>query len=302
MRFKRRYLVLAFASVAAFAVGGGVASGDHGPGGNTGVKCTATVTTCEDNTSALKIWNVTPSELPGSGGGGTNGGSGTTAAVALDVETASYYAHPGDSAQGGKVANVKLDFDNDVVVNLTGVPNCTAAAAGGLADWTASTTIAKAWEDCGPGADTAPEANAYLSPSTAVSGTVSTAPPANFAGCDLIFRKDATHLILFARVTFAATANCGTPATNTTGNTSTILTGTLSNPGTGDYKTRLTVPLPATIPLALDDFKAKVKRASVFKARCVDTNKRLHLKGVFTYTDNQTEQPPDTVTKFKACT
>jgi hypothetical protein len=297
MRFKRRYLVLAFASVAALA-GGGVASADHGPGNNTGTKCTAVVTNCQDNTSALKLWNVTPSALPGSGDGGTNGGTGTLAAVQLDIETASYYAHPGDSAQGGKVANVKLDFDNDIVVNLTGVGNCVPSTAFGP-----GTTLDQAWDECGPAGD-----NAYLSPgggtspNGTTSGTVSTAPPANFAGCDLIFRKDATHLLLFARVTFATTADCSGPNGNTAGNTSTILTGTLSNPGTGDYKTRLTVPLPASIPLALDDFKARVKRAGVFKARCRDTNKLLQLKGLFTYTDNQTEQPPDQVIKTKACT
>ncbi|MEK6272017.1 MAG: hypothetical protein AABM42_05150 [Actinomycetota bacterium] len=235
---------------------------------------------------------MTPSALPGSGGGG-NGGSGAVAPVQLDVQTHTNYAHPGDSPQGGKVASVKLDFDNDVVINLAGIPSCTAT-------FTASTTIAQAWNTCGPGAGAAN--NAYLSPPTAVSGTVSTAPPANFAGCDLVFKKSATSLLLFARVTFAQTANCGTPASNSTGNTTTLLTGSLVSIATPDYKTRLTVPLPATIPLALDDFKARVKRASVFSARCVDTNKLLHLKGLFTYTDSQTEQPPDTVVRTKACT
>jgi len=279
----RRYLVLAFASVTALAVAG-IAYADHGPpAGN--------------NVSTLPTWNVTPSALPGSGGGG-NGGSGAVAPVQLDVQTHTVYGHPGDSAQGGKVANVKLDFDNDVVVNLASVPSCPAT-------FTASTTIAAAWEACGPGADVPasdPKPNAYLSPFNAVSGTVSTAPPANFAGCNLIFKKSATALILFARVTFATTANCGSPATNTSGNTTTILTGTLSSITTPDYKTRLTVPLPASIPLALDDFKSKVKRGSAFSARCKDTNKLLHLKGRFQYTDSQTEQPPDTVTKTKACT
>jgi hypothetical protein len=294
MRIRKRYLMFAFASVAAFAVVGGVASADHGPGGNTGTKCTAAVTNCQDNTSALPTWNVAPNALPGSGDGGTNGGTGTLAAVALTVQTHTWYAHPGDSLQGGKVANAALWFDNDVAVNLSGIPSCTATFNGG-------TTIAQAWNACGPGAGAAN--NAYLSPPTAVSGTISTSPPANFAGCNLIFKKDATHLLLFARATFAATANCGSPATNNTGNSTVILTGTISTQAiTPDYKTKLNVPLPATIPLALDDFKSTVKRASVFRGRCRDTNKLLNLRTTFTYTDSQTEQPPDTVNKTKACT
>jgi hypothetical protein len=294
----RRHLVLAFASVTALAVGG-VAYADHGPGGNTGLKCTATnFNTCEDNVSSLPTWNVAPSALPGSGNGGTNGGSGTLANVALTVQTHTNYSHPGDPLQGGKVANVQLWFDNDVAVNLSGIPSCTATFGSG-------TTIAAAWERCGPGADTAPEVNAYLSPSTGVSGTISTAPPGNFPGCNLVFKKSSTQLLLFARATLVqnGTADCSSPGTNNSGNTSTTLTGTLSTQAiTPDYRTKLTVPLPSTIPLALDDFKSTVKRASVFRGRCRDTNKQLHLRGRFQYTDSQTEQPPDTVTKTKACT
>jgi hypothetical protein len=67
-----------------------------------------------------------------------------------------------------------------------------------------------------------------------------------------------------------------------------------------DFKTKFNVPLPATIPLALDDFKSTVKRASVFSARCRDTNKLLNLRATFTYTGSG--QAPDTVNKTKACT
>ena len=80
----------------------------------------------------------------------------------------------------------------------------------------AGTTIAQAWERCGPGADTAPEVNAYLSPSTAVSGTASTAPPANFAGCTLVFKRSATSVLLFTRVALLQNGapQCANPATN----------------------------------------------------------------------------------------
>jgi hypothetical protein len=252
------------------------------------------------NTSSLPTWNVTPSALPGSGGGG-NGGSGTTAAVALDVQTATVYAHPGDASQGGKAKTVTLLFDNDVVINLQGIPSCNAT-------FTAGTTIAQAWERCGPGADTAPEVNAYLSPATAVSGTASTAPPSNFPGCTLVFKRSSTSLLLFARVALIQNGapNCANPATNTAGNTSTILTGNLSNVSTTDFKTKLNVPNIDQLPLPLDNFKAKVKRASVFKARCKDNNKLLNLRGTFAYSNDgpggNPDQPSDTVNKTKACT
>ena len=216
MRFRRRYLVLACASVAALTVGG-TAVANHGPGNNTGVKCTATVGhQCQDNTSALPTWAMrlpanNSNDLPGAGGGG-NGGSGATAPVKLDVQTASYYAHPNQPIQGGKIANVLLDFDNDVVfaANLGGaaIPSCTAAAqqGGGAQDtvWGSGTTIQEAWEDCGPGSDdgAGPEVNAYLSPPTTYSGTISTAPAANFPGCNLVFKRSDTSVTLFARATF----------------------------------------------------------------------------------------------------
>jgi hypothetical protein len=282
MRFRSRYLAFAIASVAALAVSG-VASASH-----------------ISNTSSLPTWTVAPSALPGSGGGG-NGGSGTTAAVALTVQTATVFAHPGDASLGGKTKTVTLLFDNDVVINLQGIPACNAT-------FTAGTTIAQAWERCGPGADTAPEVNAYLSPATAVSGTVSTAPPSNFPGCTLVFKRSASSVLLFSRVALIQNGapNCANPATNTAGNTSTILTGNLSNVSTTDFKTKLNVPNIDQLPLPLDNFKAKLKRASVFKARCKDNNKLLNLRGTFAYSNDgaggNPNQPNDVVNKTKACT
>jgi hypothetical protein len=276
MRFRRKLILLASASVAALAVSG-IASANH-----------------VSNVSNLPTWNVTPSALPGSGGGG-NGGSGTLAPVALDVQTSTVYAHPNDATQGGKAKTVTLLFDNDVAVNLAGIPSCNA-------NFGAGTTIAAAWERCGPGADTAPEVNAYLSPSTAVSGTVSTAPPSNFGGCNLVFKRSASSLLLFARVALVQNGapQCANPATNTAGNTSTTLVGNLTSVTTPDFKTKLTVPNIDQVPLPLDNFKSKVKRASVFRARCRDTNKLLNLRGTFAYSGSG--QANDVINKTKACT
>lgn len=304
MRFRRPYLVLASAAVTALAVGG-IAYADHGPGNNTGVKCTAAVTNCQDNQSALPTWLVrlpnNSNNLPGAGGGG-NGGTGPLANVKLDVQTASFYAHPNQPVQGGKIANVKLLFDNDVAVNLAGIPSCVNHG------FNSGTTIAQAWERCGPGADTPPEVNAYLSPPGSYSGTVSTAPAANFAGCNLVFKgANNNQIVLFARATAIPNGPnpcTGPPANNTGGNTSVVLTGTLGNqnPPIADYSKFLNVPVPVTIPLALDNFKSTVFRGGAFRGRCRDTNKLLNLRGYFRYSDSQVEQPQDVVNKTYPCT
>lgn len=245
------------------------------------------------NTSALPTWNVTPNSLPGSG----TGGNSPFQAVQLDVQTHTDYAHPGDMAQGGWAKTVTLFFDDDVRVNLTTIPSCTET-------FTNSTTIAQAWEDCGPGADTAPEVNAYLSPPSEVSGTVSTASASNFPGCVLVFKKSSTSLMLFVRMTqvFNGPANCYNPAANTSGNFNFILTGNLSTVSAADFKTRLTIPSLDALAEPLDDIKFRLKRAAVFAARCKDTNKVLNLRGTFSYTNpGPSNQPPDTVNKKKAC-
>jgi hypothetical protein len=270
MRIRRRYAILAVASVAALAVGG-VAYGNH-----------------VSNVSSLPTWNVSPANLPN-----TN----TFANAQLTVQTHTNYAHPGDKAQGGFTKTVTLHFDNDIKLNLAGVPSCTATFGSG-------TTIATAWERCGPGADTAPEVNAYLSPATGVSGTASTAPASNFPACTLVFKRGSSpdRILLFARVTLVpnGTANCSSPATNTSGNTSVTLVGTLGASGiSADYGRKLTVPNIDQLALPLDDFKAKVKRASVFQGRCKDTNHVLNLRGIFAYSG--TGQPADTVNKGFTC-
>jgi hypothetical protein len=244
-----------------------------------------------NNVSSLPTWNVTPSALPGSG----TGGNPPFAPVQLDVQTHTNYTNPGDKPNGGFAKTVTLMFDDDVKLNLAGIPTCSATFA-------STTTLAQAWERCGPGADTAPEVNAYLSPSTGVSGTTSTAPSSNFPGCNLVFKRGANSVLLFARVTLVpnGTANCANPATNGTGNTSVTLIGNLSAAGVADFGTKLTVPNIDTLALPLDDFKAKIKRASVFSARCKDTNKLLNLRGTFAYSG--TGEAPDTVNKTKACT
>ena len=276
----RSAVVLALPVAAALAVGG-IAYASH-----------------ISNTSTLPTWNVTPSALPGNG----TGGNPPFQAVQLDLQTHTIYAHPGDKPQGGFPKTITLLFDDDVKINLAGIPSCTANfAPPNQAD---HATIAQAWERCGPGADTPPEVNAYLSPATAVSGTASTAPPANFGACALVFKRGSSpdRLLLYMRffVQVNSVPNCSSPATNTAGNGNATLVGTLSSAGVADFGRKLTVTGIDALNFPLDDFKAKLKRASVFSARCKDTNKLLNLRGTFAYTG--TGQATDTVNKTKTCT
>jgi hypothetical protein len=267
VRSRRRYLGFGVALLTAVAVGG-TASANH-----------------TSNVSSLPAFSFAPKDLPNNT---------TFRAGQLTVRTHTNYSHPGDKARGGFAKSVSLLFDNDMRVNLNGIPSCTATFGG-------STTIAQAWERCGPGADTAPEVNAYLSPPGAVSGRASTAPSSNFNGCTLVFKRSNTQLLLFARMTLVpnGTANCANPATNRAGNTAVTLVGNLSNVTASDFMTRLAVPNIDLQPLPLDDFSARVKRAGAFAARCRDANKLLNLRGTFVYSGSG--QPADTVNRTFAC-
>jgi hypothetical protein len=267
MRLRRRYVTIACASVAALAVSG-IAYANH-----------------TSNVSSIPDWQVNPSALPD----GTN-----FAPVGLTVQVATNYAHAGDTAQGGKSKTVTLFFDNDIRVNLRGIPACTATFAGG-------TTIAQAYERCGPGADTPPEVNAYLSPRGTVSGTTSTAPPSNFPGCNMVFKRSNTSILLFARVTLQpnGTANCSNPGSNNSGNTTVTLVGNLSSVSQTDFRTRLRVPNIDQLALPLDNFRSKVRRGGVFRARCRDANNRLNLKVNWVYSGSG--QAPDTVSRADTC-
>jgi hypothetical protein len=264
MRIRRRYAILAFASVAMLAVGG---------------------VAYANNTSSVTGSKITPSTLPKT----------TRVPISLFTHTHTNYTFPGQKPRGGFAKTVTVLYDDDGTINLNGVPSCTATFGG-------STTIAQAWERCGPGADTAPEVNAYLSPPGAVSGRASTAPASNFPGCTLVFKKSATQVLLFARMTLVAngTANCANPATNSSGNTTVTLVGTIANAGVADFGKKLTVPNIDLLPLPLDDFTATTKRASVFTSRCNDANHTLNIRGIFQYSG--TGEPADTANATQQCT
>ena len=144
MRTKRR-VAFTLATAAAFAVGfiafAASAAADP-PACNPGISPT-------DNKSCVNF-QVLPNN-PGA----------TAKPASLFVHTHTNYAHPGNKPQGGFAKTVTLLFDNDFTITPGTIPKCTTAQLSGK-------TISQAWATCGPGAGATH--NAYLSPTTAVSG------------------------------------------------------------------------------------------------------------------------------------
>ena len=177
---------------------------------------------------------------------------------------------------GSETQSVTLRFDDDIKVNLATVPGtCTAAQLSG-------DTIAQAYAQCGPGAG---GSNTYLSPAGNVSGVGSTVI-AGIDACTMIFQgANDNQLVIYARAPIGdPPTECNNPATNNTGSTTTVFTGTLTNlPPASPYGKQLTVPNTNSPPVALDDFSATIFRGAAFQARCPAGQIPLKLQGVWDY-------------------
>jgi hypothetical protein len=195
------------------------------------------------------------------------------------------------SPASDETARVILRFDQNIALDLTGIPSCPASELSGK-------TIAQAYEQCGPGADGSPpsEGNAYLSAAGNVSGIASTVPPPNLTACTMIFKgADSNHVTLYSRAPVAPATGCNNPVTNTAGSVTVIFTGTLSHmPASSPYDTVLTVANVAAANPALDDFYATLSRGNAIRARCTTPTYKHKLVGVFDYTNtpNDTIAPP----------
>lgn len=191
-------------------------------------------------------------------------------AGSIFVHTHTNYKNPGNRTLGGFVHRVQLYFDNDFKFTTSGVPKCTKSFA--------STTTMK-------------QAMAACSTAKVGSGRASTAPPSNFAGCVLAFngplKNNHPTLKLFTRVTFASTADCSNPATNTKGNTSVTLTGELKPANKTGFGKMLDVNNVDNATLPLDDFTTTVKRGNYVAARCSASPWKMQVK--FTYSDGQAD-------------
>jgi hypothetical protein len=185
-----------------------------------------------------------------------------------------------------ETTSVKLQFDEQIALNLTGIAACPASEL-------VNKNIAQAWEQCGPGADGNPvsEGNAYLSTGLGpnVSGIGSTIPLSGGAvACTMIFKGvDNTHVTIYARAPVPdATTGCNNPAANTGGSTTVLFTGALSHQATSSiYDWTLFVANTQTADPALDDFYATLSRGSVFRARCASRTPSAHrMLGTWDYT------------------
>jgi hypothetical protein len=199
----------------------------------------------------------------------------TTENVGLGVRVRSRF-DPSTS----ETTKVILRFDNDIALNLTGIPACPTTELTGK-------SIAAAWEQCGPGADGSPasEGNAYLSTGLGanVSGLGSSTVDTSGIACTMIFKgADNNHLSIYARapITNVTTTGCNNPSTNTAGSTTILFTGTLAQIA-APYKWQLTVPNTQSANPALDDFYATVKRTTAFRAKCVSP---MRMLGIWDYT------------------
>jgi hypothetical protein len=264
MRTRRR-IGLLLASAAALGVGLIALPGSAAAAAPTPVpSCTFPNTTGSDSCDTLRVNAVNAPIGP------------TLEPVGLGVRVRSQF-----SPVSSETTSVTLQFDDNINLNLAGIPSCPSSELTGK-------TVAQAWEQCGPGADGSPpsEGNAYLSPPTAVSGYGSTVPPGNLTACTMIFKgADNNHLTIFARAP-ETTASCnGNPATNSGGSVTVIFTGTLSHlAASSPYDWQLKVPNTQTANPALDDFSAFVRRASAFRANCPAGTSPHKLQGIWDYT------------------
>jgi hypothetical protein len=262
MHIRMRYAAfLALAAVAAVALAGIALAAPDG------------------NTSSVKGSGFKPAKLP----------KNTYKSGALITHTHTNYAHPGNELQGGFTDRAQLYFDNDGKLNPTGVPRCAKAKISG------NLTMKQAMAKCG-------KAKVGTGRAQALAGTSAV------NGCVLVFngsptpQGQPTDLILTRlQASVPSSINCANPATNTNGNVTVLLEGVVKrNPASlgPDFKrgNMLDVNhIPRTLPLT--DFRVTTKRGKYISSRCHDSNKRLNIKGKFTYSDGQS----DTVASAKAC-
>jgi hypothetical protein len=227
--------------------------------------CTFPATPGSDSCNTLRVNAVTPPI----GGALENVGLGVRVRSRFDPPTS-------------ETTSVVLRFDDNIRLNLTGIPTCPASELTGK-------NIAAAYEQCGPGADGNPasEGNAYLSPAGNVSGFGSTVPdPGGAPACTMIFKgADNNRVTIYARAPVAATTGCNNPATNTGGSATVLFTGVLSTlPTSSPYHHVLTVANTHTANPALDDFYATIRRGATFRASCPAGTSPHRMQTTWDYT------------------
>jgi len=222
----------------------------------------------------------------------------------LFVHTRTNYGNPGNFNAGGAVERTRLYFDDDGKVNVNATPRCNPSQLAG------NITMKTAMARCG-------SSKVSISPSKAQAIVPG---PTDFVvnGCVLVFNgaNDAAGRptsLVFTRVQVASppnnTINCSNPAQNENGNTSILLKGIVKPnpsdvPGTtadGDFTGGKMVDydhITDAADIPLHDFQVTVNKGSYLQARCHDADKRLNIRGKFTYNDGTS----DLAGASKACT
>jgi hypothetical protein len=205
----------------------------------------------------------------------------------LAVHTHTTYTNPG-SGNGGKTRRIQLFFDNDFFFDPSVTPRCDPSQLSGK-------DMADAMAACG---------QSLVGTGTAQFAT--SGSPLN--ACMLLFNapNDANGdptLALYFRVAASnpSTISCANPQSNTQGNVTVVMIGTLRTVPVGDYRRELDIPRLDTLPLAVADLNFTLQKNTLLsgyvKARCFDANHVWNVTGFFTYNDNTTQ----TVNATRTC-
>lgn len=222
-----------------------------------------------------------------------------------------------DYTAATSTTRIQLNLDDDFQFNPNSFPKCNPA------DISGDMTMQQAMQECGPPAGATQ--NAWLYPTslshssngTATFNLVAESPVA----CVLVFNGlgSTSEVLLFIRIQLEGVGpiDCGSPATNTEGDTSFLVTGDLkANPAIGgDYTDPdgCSTPDPrrgcqidlnnvSNGPLRLTALNIAFKRGNYVRARCVDPpagNRQWNLRGTFTYASPASTQ---TVNRSQTCT
>jgi hypothetical protein len=226
----------------------------------------------------------------------------TRKAGSLEVRTNTIYAHPADKAHGGYAKKVVVFFDRDGTINPAATSRkCTAGQVAGK-------NPRQALVACGPLGTN----NAWLLPSTSTVYNGTASATGNLLGCTLVFNGKPTAaghptVVLYARIWTANFTGCGNPKTTTAPGTTVTLTGVILN-ASAPFGKKLVVNNIDALPLALNDFDAKVKRSNYVSSMCsghngtISGSKYWKTKGTFTYSGGSTNgQPTDTAVARQLC-
>jgi len=223
--------------------------------------------------------------------------------ISLFTHVATKYLNPGNRSKGGFAKQVTVLWDSNGRINPLALGTAPKTHRCALSD-VSNKTIAQAYATCGPNGK-----DAYLSPAGTISGKASTAPvgtptnPAgNFGACTMIFQgRDGAHITLYTRVFTTLNSNPACSTSNTGGQVTIVLEGTIANAGVTGFGKKLTVPLPSGITLPLDDFYATVKRGTFVQSKCPAGTSPWNTRAIFVYSVSTHPYETDTANFAQSC-